>query len=313
LPTIVTKFSQAALDVLQVLLGRHGENLCMTEPENPPSLPDLASDPSVCRKGKSRFVWFFLVVALLASAGYVIYSNYPRSGLLVPVTQASPKLVALEQRLDVLETQLDKAARSQTDDTPAPVIEEVKKPKASVESKEVQDQQTAQKVIATAFAFWDLREAAKEGRSFAPQLTALRTASVNSPATTELIARLEPYALEGAPTLSHLREALTAEEKAVPAPVVENATASFGARIMVALRPFVTVRPLHDVRFSDLEKALDSGNTLAALEAVKALPLDVQKSLAAWKTKLEARSAIDDAFLALSARSVTPPSQRSAP
>jgi hypothetical protein len=283
----------------------------MTELENPPSSRASASASGSCGGRISRLVWILLLAVLLGSLGYAAYMRYPRQGLLVPVTQVSPKLVALEQRLDMLEAQLSKVLPPGGDLTPP--NEEVKKPKTPAENKEAQDQQTTQKLIASAFAYWDLREAAKTGHSFAPQLAALRAATVNSPATSDLITRLEPYALEGALTLPQLREALRAEERTAPLPVAENAPTSFGARVKTALQPFVSIRPLRDERFANLEKAFDSGSAPAALEAVKALPENLQQHLALWRAKLEARIAVDDAFLVLSARIITPPSQRSAP
>jgi hypothetical protein len=252
-------------------------------------------------------------VALLTGLGYLAVVYYPREGLLdlqqgilVPVEQKLSKTEMLEQRLDVLEKRAAETAGGA-----ASLNNAGDKPQAG--NKGASSNQATRDFIAAAFSFWDLREAAKTGRSFTLQLAALRATSGGDAKLSELAAKLEPYAAGTTPTLAHLREKLSAEEKAAPAPVVENEAPSLKSRVKSALEPLISVRPLHDARFADLEKALDAGDAAAALEAVKALPEEARKNIGAWQAELEARKTLDDTLQTLTVYFTTSSPERSAP
>jgi hypothetical protein len=141
-------------------------------------------------------------------------------------------------------------------------------------------------------------------------LAALRVAAADNTKILDLAAKLDPYAAGMTPTFAQLRDSLAIEEKAAPPPAAEGDVSSFEARFKTILQTLITVRPLHDPRFANLEKALDSGDGAGALEALKALPPEVQKSLSAWQAKLEARIDLDSALAALTAYFTTPSPQK---
>jgi|GEM_PF-1830698 uroporphyrinogen-III synthase len=310
--------SQAVSDVLQTLPWRRlrtalrpeeeevltclQSEFSMTEPEFSPSQPQAR-----CSKAR-RFVWGILLVALFVGAIAMMGDWWTRQPAPTPVTQNAPELASLNRRLDSLESRLD--ARSEPTAMPADTTglsEEVKNLEAQLaqdETKINQQEQKTQKLIAATVAFWDLRAAVQEGRSFAPQLAALRTTSSGDAALDEQLARLEPFALSAMPNLPQLREMLISEE--TPVSIVSDASASWVVRIKAALQPLVSVHPLHNSAYAGVEKALEAGDASVALEAVKALPDEAQKNLAAWQAKLEARIAIDTTLQALAARFSTP-------
>jgi hypothetical protein len=225
-------------------------------------------------------------------------------------------VAALETRLDALDTKvaaipLAPPPQANAPDTTA-LNESVKALEgqiAQIEKQGGQEQMAAQKFMAAAFAYWDLREEVKAGRAFAPQLAALQTAAAGFDAIEEQAAKLAPYAALAVPTIPQLRETLAREENSVPAVTRTESAKTWLDRIRVAMQSLITVRPLHDARFAALEKALDSGDARAALAAVKELPPEVQKNMSVWQEKLEARIAVDDAMRALSADFTALPGQ----
>ena len=275
----------------------------MTNSEN------ISSSPNACcvKKGPRCFR-ILLGIALVAAAGYVALACISWQ---TPVgVVESGKLGAIEQRLDAVEKQLGSAVPTQATGSPiplGPLTEEVDKLKAQVENKDSQNQMIAQKFIAEAFAFWDLREAVRGGLSFAPQLAALRTAAAGNAQILDVAAKLDAYALVPPLTIAQLRESFAAEAKTAASPAVEPI--SVWEKIKALLAPLISMQPLHDPRFASVERALEFGNAAAALEAVRALPDDLQKGLATWQAKLEARIALDDAVQALATRFTTPPAQ----
>jgi hypothetical protein len=238
---------------------------------------------------------------------------YSWDNIASPLTLGTSKLDLMEQRLEALEKRFDAASLASTQATgdPIPLSDELNKLKAKIDNEDSKGQQLAQAFIAQAFAFLDLREVAKSGRAFSPQLATLRVAAADNPKILAWLPKIEPYAAEPPPTLDKLRETLTFEAKVAPAPVGEKSSA--WAKVKSIFDPLISVRSKNDARFTILEGALDAGNVPAALEAFKALPEDTQKSLTTWKAKLEARATIDGTMQALSAFFTAPPSNGNAP
>lgn len=283
----------------------------MTESEttSPVSSP---KPPQSTGGGKTgRFARRLLGMVLLVGLGAATVS-YVR----LPIIQTSPELGEMGHRLDVLEAQVKTISEAAQAPAPQPVVDttaftdEIKKVEAQLEqteSKSAQDRQTAQKLVATAFTFWDLRAVAQDGRVFDHQLSSLLKAASGDEALVELAVKLEPYAATPTPTVSQLRETLTALEAETPAPVTQDTATTWWARIKTALQPLVSVRPLHNARFVAVEKALDAGDAPAALDAVKALPEETKKNFAAWQTGLEARIFVDETLQTLTAYFTAPP------
>jgi len=272
----------------------------MTNSEN------KSSPTSSCCSGKGGKSFRILVgVSLIIFAAYAALGLRPVKNF--GVSEAT-KIDEVDQRLAAVEKQLGAAVPAQATGAPiplGPLTEEVDKLKAQVENKDSQTQMVAQKFVAEAFAFWDLRDAVRIGQPFAPELAILRNAAAGHAEILDLTAKLDAYALLPTATISQLRESFATESKAAVSSSAEPLT--FLDRVKAMLAPLISFRSIHDVRFAAVEKALDSGNGAAALEAVKALPEDLQKGLSAWQARLEARVALDDAIRAIGAHFTTPP------
>ncbi len=337
---LVVGLSQTVADVLQTLPWRRLRVAAKPEEEavltclkseifmTPTEKTPLPSEPAprACGWRKTRWACRFLTAAVLVGLGAAGVLYCPLVTPFISALPKPPELTALEQRMDILEKRLNEPHEQEAAVTPpapsAPVdtisasdvVKTFETRLAQIESKNAQDRQATQKLIAETLAFWDLRQTVQEGRAFTSQLEALLAASSGDAVAAELLAKLAPYANVPTPVLPRLREALTVAETETPAPVAtQDTAASWWARIKAALQPLVAVRPLLDPRFAAVENALDSGEAPAALNAVRALPDDVRQSLAAWQAKLESRVAIDDALKTLSAHFTAPPTQGSVP
>jgi len=126
-------------------------------------------------------------------------------------------------------------------------------------------------------------------------------------------AKLAPYAADPPPSLPQLREELAALESAAPPPPDPNAAPTFWDHVKRILQPLISVRPLHDPRFTDLETALASGDAQAALDASKFLPDEARPALALWQAKLEQRTALDNALRDFAARFAAPQAKGDTP
>ncbi len=262
----------------------------MAENENPSSKPDA------CRAGKSLFIWFLAGLALLTGLGYLAALHYPQQGVLVPVEQKSSRVDLLEQRIGDVEKRLDDLSSQPPPSfgDAAQINEEIKTLKALIEAKDVKNHRTPQDFVAAAFAFWDLREAAKTGKPFSLQLAALRSISKGDAKLSAFVDRLAPFAVAVPPTWNQLLVRLKAEEKNAPLPAAETETDSFKARALATLKSLITVRPLGDPRFTPLEKALDAADAVAATEALNALPPDARSALELWAADLKLRAELDE-------------------
>ena len=230
-----------------------------------------------CSAKGGRYFRIVIGVAIVIFAGYAALGLRPVKNF--GMSDAS-KIEEIDQRLAAVEKQLGTAVPAQATGAPiplGPLTEEVDKLKAQVENKDSQGQMVAQKFVAEAFAFWDLREAVRGGQSFAPQLATLRTAAAGNAEILDLAAKLDPFALLPPLTIAQLRDSFATEAKAATASSTEPVT--FLDRLKAMFAPLISVRALHDARFAAVEKTLDSGDAEAALEAVRALPHDLQKGL----------------------------------
>lgn len=164
-------------------------------------------------------------------------------------------------------------------------------------------------LMASIVAFIQLREASSSGRAFADELAVLREASRNDTALQASVARLEPYAAAGVPTLATLHDELLEREPAIAVAVAKGAAQNWWQRVLAELQGLITVRPLHGGEgdaLAQLESSLGKSNA-AAVEAFKALPADAERSLADWQKKLEARQHVDEGIAAIAARFTTLP------
>lgn len=209
--------------------------------------------------------------------------------------------------------------KSLHENLPAPATEtrstsidkEIKELEVRIEEKNVRNAQASQKAIATAFAFWDLRDKAKNGHAFASEFATLQSVATGNATLTERLASIAPFADVKTPTLPQLQVLLIEEEKTIRQSA--SGGVSWWSRIKTALQFLISIRPSRDARFETLEKALASNDASAALEAAKALPEDARENLGDWQSKLEARIALDRALQELLQWFTEPSSEGKAP
>jgi hypothetical protein len=222
-----------------------------------------------------------------------------------------PDIATLQKRVETLEQRADTApaaapasAAPSADLTAnvATLADTVK----TLQTQVAQIDKDTRKTIASTFAFWDMREAARRGESFALQLAALRTAAADDASVAEQIGKLESYAAAGAPTILQLRDDLLHAEATLAIPETASENATLWDHIKAVASRLVSVHPLHDVLFAPLEHALEKNDLVAAQEAFKLLPLDRQQKLDAWQQQLAARIAVDDALRDLATHYATP-------
>ncbi|MGB9153409.1 MAG: uroporphyrinogen-III synthase [Alphaproteobacteria bacterium] len=332
---IAVGLSQAVADVLKLLPWRQlrvaaspseEEVLACLQREQPMTQIDPPhSSPSATPgrlRGKIFSAWVILGLLLLGFGISVVLVKQPplSSPPVIVHTQPAPDIAALEQRITVLETRVASLTEipaatppAATNEALADTVKNLQAQIALMQNQGKDSQQSARKLMASAFAFWDLREAAKNGRPFAAPLATLRAASGDNAAITGSISKLEPYATTPPPTMPQLRETLTAQETSLPAPTPLETPPSLWERVKTIMQPLVSVHPVHNPQFAGLETALDSGDAQAALENFKPLPDEAQKRLAAWHATLEARAAVDDTLRILGSTFTAPAVQENAP
>jgi hypothetical protein len=228
------------------------------------------------------------------------------------------KIEALQRQVDALSTKTEQPAdtatgkqstadiaRLQSDVTALSaavngVQSEIKRTGSSAE----QSQKITQGALSTAIAFIQLRETALSGQPFAAELAAMRNAARSDGAFQEQLAKLEPYATKGVPTLAGLQSDLLAHESAATAAADRASAKTLLDKIMAELKTLVSVRPMHGDTgtdssvggFTPMENALARGNIGTALDDLKAMPTPTQTELNGWRENAEARQQIQDAL-----------------
>jgi len=161
-----------------------------------------------------------------------------------------------------------------------------------------------QATVAEMIAFIQLREAAVTGRGFTHELATMQNAAKNDVRFTEPLDRLVPYAEKGAPTLFTLREQLTAQAADAEQAIAKASAQNWWERILIELKGLVSVRSLHESgpanAFRVMESDLDRGDLASAVDGMKNLPPEAQKTLEDWHTKADVRRTVDDNLRAMS-------------
>jgi hypothetical protein len=170
--------------------------------------------------------------------------------------------------------------------------------------------ETRNAALATVLAFTQLRAIARDGQGFSHELQMMRQVAGNDGITMEALAKLDPIAANGAPTLTALREEFDA--LAAPAHAAERKAAAqtWQERIFAELLGLVSIRPLHPKpgeagSYGVIEDDLEQHRLDAALELAKALPEAAQAVLKDWIAKAEARQTVDTAMNTIAAHLVS--------
>lgn len=252
---------------------------------------------------KKHFSHFMGVGVLCAVAtGIILYSTSLNAPSKTP--EAALEIAAMQRRIENIEARLASLAeRSEAPQASGAdqafmdeALKRVESRMAHLEVSGAPSREIVQKMIAAAFAFRDVREAAREGRPFPASLTSVRAAAPDDAALGDIAAKIEPFAAAPPPSWEGLGEALAEEEKNMPASAGQDS--SFWGRVKQLFRPLISVQPLH--RFKDIKTALALQDGAAVLAALQNLSEEEKQSLAPWRGKLEARLALDAAVQELS-------------
>lgn len=301
---------------------------------------NIASSPTEPPKkcGRKKCIAVLLVLLVVVAAAAYFSSSWfigMHGGALQNSLELQQKLITAESRLEALEAQMSEMRERLREFETSPKTDETKDaPKSATDLGRLQSdmialssamsalqmevkqtgshaalaQQVTQTSVAAAIAFVQLREAANSGRSFLDEFDTLRKATKSDAAFQEQLVVLEPYADKGVPTVTALHEELlTLENSALQA--IERASAqNWWQRVLAELKGLISIRPLHGAGAPDtltaLENNIAKGDMTAALEEAKNLNPEAQKTLASWRTKVEAREKIDQALHIMAQRFV---------
>jgi len=270
----------------------------MTETDTPAAQTEQPQQ-ALPKKHFSHFMGVGLLCAV--ATGILLYSTNLNTPPKTP--DAAPEISAMERKLEDMEARL--AALAEKTAAPAPAVEpafvdeamkRIESRLTHLEASGSPSREMVQKMISAAFAFRDVREAAREGRPFAPSLAFVRAAAPEDAVLGDRAAKIEPFAAAPPPSWEGLRRALAEEEKNMPAS--DDGQDSFWARIKSFFRPLISIQPQH--RFKDIETALEARDGAAALAALQNLSEEEKQALASWRGKLDARLALDAAVQELS-------------
>jgi hypothetical protein len=280
---------------------------------------------------------FLLIMAALAAAVFwppahdliwpAPYNSAPSSEKLTALEQ---KVATLNVRVDDLGARLDAMASSvsapivasSTNEVPAKSSADLARAQSDLvalsaavsslqtEMKEVNGIATAaraetQNLIAQALAFAQLRDTAMSGRGFAAERTAFQSAAKSDPDFMQPLNELAPYADKGAPSLAILRQQLVDMTGDIERAMAKASAQNWWERLLAELKGLVSVRPLHGTATSDdalaaMESDLAHDDLAAALDQIKNLPPEAQKTLDDWRANVEARQKIDQALQVMS-------------
>jgi len=284
--------------------------------------------------GLFYFMTAVILVGGWIAAVYVLPNYVPQLGKFAPqpLTAANPKDEALEQKVETLDgrvsdlgSRVDSIAASQraqptalAPTTQPPVSadlshveSELAALSSTVNGLQAQIRETAagtaalrsatQGALAEAIAYIQLREATADGRGFSKQLAALRDAAKNDSSLAAPLAKLVPIADKGAPNLAQLRELLSQQMMETEVAIAKTNAHEWWERILAEFRGVISIRPIHGTQpandmFGLMEQSVDKGDLSDALEQLKSLPPEAQKTLAEWRTAAEARLQLDEAL-----------------
>ncbi|MDD3029163.1 MAG: hypothetical protein PHS57_02640 [Alphaproteobacteria bacterium] len=258
------------------------------EENTPPPQEDAPARQS--HKGLVVLVAVGLLAAAVCTAGGWLYMT---DGALFQNNERAQRLDALDHRLDALESALN-AALASTASTPealAALEEKFQYMKAQIEEKNTRANQPVQEAVIATLAFWDLRDAAKDGQPFDEPLARLRVAFADNPSLDPVLRKLVPFASSKTPTFDQLQDVLVLKEADIP--VESDNDASWITKIKRIFRPLITVKPRQDPRFSPLEEALASQDPQRLHTALDSLPEQARAALAPWAADVDKRLALD--------------------
>jgi len=168
-----------------------------------------------------------------------------------------------------------------------------------------------QATLAAVVALMQLRVLADRGEGFTPEYTTLALATAQNAPLHDFVAKLEPLAAEGAPSLALLREEFSGLHHAARAAVIHAEAKDWIDRVLAALRSLVSIRSLYpegggEIGLEAVQADLAQHRLAAALEKVDALPEAARDLLKTWRARVEARRKLDESLKAIAAMLATP-------
>jgi hypothetical protein len=310
----------------------------MTDPALPPPVPHR------------KLNILHLSTLVLATAGFVVLVLWPRpvaNGSLPAASDANAvreKVAALEDKVAALENRVNdlnaRVAAGGTATSPLPELAKagttdiarlqsdvvalsaaltVLQAEFKQSSKDTaQNQRAAQSLYAAAIAFLQLRDAAGSGRGFVEELAAMRVATKGADAFQEPLAKLEPYALNGVPSVPALYVQFQSLATAAGQAVSQASAQNWWQRILATLRGLVVVRSVNDTLspddpISEIETDLSQGAVNTALTTMNNLPAAADETMKGWRAEAEARARVDQSLHMMAqllvAAAMPPPAQ----
>lgn len=158
-----------------------------------------------------------------------------------------------------------------------------------------------------ALAAGQLREAFRTGQPYAEELEGLRRLAGGDEALADVLARLEPQAQQGVPTLTELQASYTeAASAAVTADRAGSAESDWQAAIWNRVSDLVAVRAVGEPEgegteaiVARAERRLQGGDLEAALRELDALEGPAAEAMAPWRERAQARIEAEQALSAL--------------
>jgi hypothetical protein len=316
----------------------------MTDDKSLPPTPEASPKTAKKKQSAPRKVFLFAAIfvflaAVLAANIWLVMHGHNRPAAATAtanMADASQKFAALERKMETLAARVtDLSARvddiaaaaasspaadtSRASKNSAADLARVQGDLAALASTVSGLQTEAASVRGESIAFVQLREAAISGRGFAHELEALQATAKNDAVLKDLAGKLAPFAEKGAPAEADLREQLAAQITVADNAIAKAGAQSWWERIVAALKGLVLIRPLHgaaspNAALDAMQEALARDDLGAALDGIKNLPPEAQKTLDDWRQKAEARQTVDEALRALADHLIagpgaTPPAQ----
>ncbi len=148
---------------------------------------------------------------------------------------------------------------------------------------------------ASAIAYVQLQGAALSGLPFEAERQLMLKTIASDAKLVETLTALEPLAQSGATPLTLLRAQWRDLAAPARAALRQEAAQTWLDRLIVALEGVVSIKSLKnplgdDLAFAEVDRDLEQGHLVAALEKVAAMPAVVQTVVADWKSRAAARA-----------------------
>jgi hypothetical protein len=292
------------------------------------------TEPALQLSPARRLKTSHLFIVIFAIVGFVILALWPRhvanGGLSTAndVDALREQVAALEEKVATLEIRVDDLGTRVTSTSAAPALTVSESAKTNspdvvrlqsdvvalsaaltalqAEVKQTgkdteQNQHAAQALYAAAIAFLQLRDAVNSGHGFIEELAAMRVTTKGDDAFQEPLAKLEPYASNGVPSVPVLYTQFQTLAVAAGQAISESGAQTWWQRILATLRGLIVIRSTNDVLtpndpLGEIESDLAQGAISTALATMNNLPAAAEETMKNWRVEAEARQTADQSL-----------------